>query len=274
MTNTAKFTFFAFALTVLFFSLTNCDVEPVIEGEVPYLSNTLFIDNQQVWTRNRQARKISQAYIKYGENRDLYALVLAPYVDLTGTENIVSKPVGSGKITNGILNLDYFNLDEQNDLYDWNYPNINNFKLLFSSYWKDVNISDSSVKGNLILLEALSGGDPAGLLDRQRIYGTDTLITCEIILYIYVNKDCTITGKAGHGYISGQYYYYTGGDLNLNLKKGINMICRTETYATDFNGSAVISMEIRNPIQNPEKFKWVIEPDFNLNSGETHEKIY
>jgi len=258
----AKLLFFLLIFFIAASAVTNCTVEPVPSGENPYSGNKLIIDNQQVWTRNRQAKKISQAYLKYGGNHGITVFVFVAENDLFNNENALAKPVGSGSITNGILNIDQFSLKENEHLLDWKRAGNDHFRSFFSNYWHDTDINDSTVKGNMILLEALTGNVPFGLLDRQRIYGTETSITCEVVLYIYVNKDCTITGNASEGYIQGQYYYYTDGNLNLKLKKGINMVCRKETYTTDFSGSAVISMEIREPIQNPENFKWVIEPDF------------
>jgi len=83
-------------------------------------------------------------------------------------------------------------------------------------------------------------------------------------LYFYVNKECVISGEKNSGYVPNQYYYFTEDGLNLNLKKGWNKIYRKETYGNKFTGSAYISMEIRNPIKNPDKFKWVIEPGFTF----------
>jgi len=152
-------------------------------------------------------------------------------------------------------------------LLPWAENNGDEFKSFFSTYWSDVQIDNENTMGNLILL--LASTDPqheeqAGMLDRQRIFGTVSTITTETILYFYVSNDCIITGNKNSGYISGQYYFHTEGNLRLDLKSGWNMVCRRETYSVNFNGNAIISMEIRNPIERPEDFKWVMHKGYTI----------
>jgi hypothetical protein len=217
----------------------------------PYQGLTLTISDQQVFQRNVFATKISQAYVLYNENH-----TVTPYVIVSGTY----RPVGTGNITNGILN---FTIDEKiaNHLVDWDDLKKEIPTLLF---WDDVKISRQGIRGNFIWDLAFptgTGADyPNGFLQRERIIGTSTTITNETVFYIYVNEDCRITGKASTGfdrYPGRGYFYRTRGDLDLPLKKGFNMIVATETYGTNFDGTAHISLEVRNPLQDPDSFRWV-----------------
>jgi len=263
----------AFALVI--FILTTCaDEQSEIKGESPYQGNNLIIDNQQVWIRNKEAKKISQVYLKYDDEDEHIIDGFFDVVDAVNEEEMTTNEdetadeieynpeiAGTGGMKKGILNINISEPDENKHLMEWQY-----FKQFFS-LWKNVTNNSSeieSVKGNMMILYALKGEEPIGPLDRQRIIGTDSTITQETILYFYVNKNCVITGEADSGYIDKQYFYFTEGNLRLSLHQGWNMVCRKETYGKNFSGSAYISMEIRNPITNPENFKWVIEPGFGL----------
>jgi len=248
----------SFVIVFIFssFALLTCEYDmPHINRVSPYLGNTLEISGERVWTRNSLAVKISEVYLPYNEN-----------YYLSGIEYIDNYPyiayMGSGDIINGVLNFTVQPDDiSAAVLLPWKDNNGDEFKSFFSTYWKDVQIDNEDTMGNLILLLASTDSqheDQAGMLDRQRIYGTASTITNETILYFYASNDCIITGNQNSGYISGQYYFHTKGNLRLDLKSGWNMVCRKETYGVNFNGNAIISMEIRNPIERPEDFKWVM----------------
>jgi len=221
--------------------------------EHPYLGKkTLAIYDQQVLTRNRYATKVSQAYIKYNGNHVIDVGVPYAY----GSDIYV----GSGIIKDGLLTFNTNKLVENTHLLNWI-----DFNQFFSRYWKDVFTSDLTVRGNTIALFAYPDNSSLvvdGILDRQKITGTATTITCETVLYFYVDKDCTITGKANSNYISGLYYFTTVGDLYLPLKAGWNIVSRTETYGTNFNGHARIGMELKNPLPDAGSFKWTMELGF------------
>ena len=250
-----------------------------IDGENPYKGETLTVSNELVWKRNSHATKISNVYLEYNENHHIDAFVQVVKIEKKDDDNdnvtLDRVVVGSGDIVDRVLT---FSTDAIADdkLMSWpglsyKYEGDNYITASWKSFfreWPDADISNKNVLGNMILLDAsnnVSGEiEYKGMLDRQKITGTDTTITCETILYFYVNDDCVITGTKNNGYISGQYYYYTEGDLHLSLKKGVNLVSRTETYGTTFSGSAHIGMEVRDPIEKPENYKWVIEPGFGL----------
>ena len=250
----------AIAFSALIVSVTACSNNTDDDGENPYLAkNTLTVSDQQVWKRNREATKISQAYLEYSINHGINAFVAMP---VAGEQYFGKIPVGSGNIAGGKLNFVVPALDENAHLLNWDY-----FKDFFSRYWKNVKVNNEStnaeIKGNMILLESLDAyNDPDGMLDRQGIFGTNVSLDCETILYFYVNKDCRITGEKNNFYIDGQYFFETEGDLSLSFKEGWNLVWRKELYGIFVSGHATIDMEIKNPIRNPENYRWVMEPGF------------
>lgn len=279
---------FVVLTAVIVLSMAICNNEPIIQesGEIPYAGDTLAVSGQQIWTQNRYATKISQVYIPYQHDEPHNILALMYMLeDESGALLDYPAPgqVGSGRIINGVLDFDtsvqLSGLTEKKYLLKWKYAvpateeneeqAIDGFRSFFSRYWANVNINNEEdndeIKGNMVLLAAFTLiGDPVGMLDRQGMFGTQSTITCETILYLYVNQDCLITGDAHRNYIPGQYYFSTKGNLYLPLQQGWNLVSRKETYGTNFNGHSIISMEIKNPLQNPENYKWVMEPGFGL----------
>ena len=240
------------AFVLIVFLMTACrldEQEQETNSENPYKGLVLTISGQQMFQRNRFATKISQAYISYNGTH-----TVTPYV-IVGNDYF---SVGAGSITNGILN---FTVDGRitNHLIDWNdlrkeIPTLD--------FWDKVGINKPEIKGNFIWDLAFptsnGAGYPNGFLQRERLTGTSSTITNETVFYIYVSDDCRITGTASNGFDEGRMYFYrTIGNLDLPLKKGFNMIVATETYGTDFDGSAYISLEVRDPLLDPETYRWV-----------------
>ena len=226
-------------------------------SETPYLGETLTITGQQVYTRNHIAKKVSEAYLPYKGYHDIGVAVILPTSNPSAP--YASAEVAQGTMKKGILSFEVPGLDSVG-LLDAGALGAHLFSL-----WDDVKIMPQSIQGTYIIPWAYNSGDVAeGPLDRQGIFGTSTSISCETVLYVYVKNDCIITGKNKQGYIDKQYYYVTESTLHLSLKKGWNLICRNETYFNNYAGYAKISMEIKNPIKNPQNYKWVIEPGFGL----------
>jgi len=217
---------------------------------------TLSVSDQQVWTRNKYTTKVSESYTSYSGTHSVNAffyIMEAPHYNI----------IGSGAMKNGILDFTVSANITGNALLGWEY-----FKEFFSN-WEDVQINgqttSNSAMGNMLLLDAYTqGGSTGGMMDRQKITGNGPVLSCETILYFYVNQDCTITGTPGTGVSDGNYYYMTENYLNLSLKEGWNLVCRKEAYSTDILGYATISMEIKEKIEDPDSFKWVIEEGFRL----------
>ena len=243
------------ALTgILAFSITACAYNTEEEEdriENPYLGATLSISGQQVWKRNVYAAKLSQSHVPYYGDHDIDAYV---YMTNDG-ENYYTKdliPQGEGKINNGILSFTVPEPDANLHLLEWQH-----FVSSCFSFWDYVHSRDINVKGNMLLLYAYTGSNPIDPLDRERFTSTSSSITCETILYIYVNKDCVITGDPKEAVRDG-FYLYSSERLYLPLKKGWNMVSRKETYGVHLSGIATISMKV-NQIKNPESYRWVMQ---------------
>ena len=241
-------------LTVLpVFSALSCAYNIEVEGESPYLGNTLAVSGQQMWEQNHTATKISQTYFLYKESHDIDVLVISQQ---SGVLPFDYGYVGMGKIINGELSFSVDNNTIKTNLLDWN-----NLCLFFDywSFWDNSKITPWDTKVNIIQFISYPPNQVAsdGFLNRQRITGTRSSVSCETVFYMYADKPCSITGKSGSGHKEGYYDYFTEGDLNLSLKEGWNMITHTETYSSSFNGNAKFSVKLKNPIEKPESLKWV-----------------
>ena len=242
-------------LVLVLFSMTSCIMDLFVVSEDAY-KKTLSVSDQQVWTRNKYTTKVSESYISYSGTHNVNAFFY-----------ILEEPhyysIGSGKLNDGILDFTVSSNITASALLGWEY-----FKEFFSN-WDDLKINNqatsNSAMGNMLLLEAhTQGSSIGGMIDRQRIVGDGPVLSCETLLYFYLNEDCTITGIPGTGARDGNYYYMTENYLNLSLKEGWNLVCRKEAYSTDILGYATISMEIKEKIEDPNSFKWVIEKGFRL----------
>ena len=222
-----------------------------IEIESPYLGETLRISEKQVFRRNAYATRISQAHLLYDGTHDITAYE----IDAIG-EDLYYFAIGEGNIDKGILSLE---IDERikDHLIGW-YEMVKGIPTLL--FWDHVTIDKPNVKGNFIWNFAFPKEEkyPNGFLFRERITGTSSTITNKTVFYIYVDRDCRITGRSSSGYdLDRKYYYFTEGDLDLPLRKGFNIITASETYGTQFSGSAYISLEVKT-LENPENYKWVL----------------
>ena len=249
-------------LISIFFLMAGCDnsTEEKSKGAIEnQYQNSINILEEQVWTRNRNTTKISQVYQSYTGTHNIEAYFYLPDDKAT---------IGFGNLINGVMDFTVLpeNLTEGN-LLEWDY-----LKAFFSSEsgvgaWNNVNVikpENIEIKGNLLLLDAYTSDVLiGGMIDRQKFVGDRSSLSCETILYFYLNEDCTISGDIDRGYRNGDSYYQAGNKLYLPLKKGWNLVTRTEKYSTDISGYATISMEIK-PIKNPQDYKWVIEPGFRL----------
>ena len=244
-------------LISIFFLMAGCDDSTeVIENQY---QNSINILEEQVYTRNKNTTKISQVYQSYTGTHDIEAFFFLPDPDPDLGKKAT---IGLGNLINGVLDFTVLpeNITEDN-LLEWNY-----LKAFFSSEsragaWKNVNVikpENIEIKGNLLLLDAYTSDVLiGGMIDRQKLVGDRSSLSCETILYFYLNEDCTISGDIDIGYHNGDSYYQAGKKLYLPLKKGWNLVTRTEKYSTDSSGYATISMEIK-PITNPQDYKWVM----------------
>jgi hypothetical protein len=219
--------FVIIALTaVIVFSITTCinQQKPV---ESSYVGGTLKVTHEQVWERTNDP-EISKAYEKSTITGDISIVTLA------------EDEIGTGDIQNGFLNFSVGNPGTEN-LSTWDVLKEEFYE------WKNVTIDAPDTVGNVITLIT----DTGKMLGRERLYGTDTKLGLESIIYVYVNKDCKITGEYNDVSING---YYTATILDLSFKRGWNLLCRREFF--DIDGRNAVTMEIKQPVD----FRWVILP--------------
>jgi hypothetical protein len=211
---------------VIVFSMTACSVDQKKQAEeTQYAGVMLNVPNEQVWNLI-DGYTISDAY----EKSTLTSGV--SIVTLTGDE------ISTGEIKGGVLTFSVTE-PEADNLLVWDV-----LKALFND-WNDVTIDDLDAKGNVITVNI----DAGGRLNREKLYGTNTLLGLESIIYIFVNKNCRITGEYKDG-----SYWYTAGILDLPLKRGWNLLCRREFL--DMSGEDAVSMEMKQPVD----FRWAIRP--------------
>jgi len=222
-----------FVITVIaalnLFSITTCaEAQQSSTVEYPYLGSTLNISGEQVW-EHTNSHTISGAYVKSTVNSGV------------NIDNFAKDRISAGNIKNGILS---FSVIDPGTLIEWD----NLIKIFYE--WNNVTIDDNTVKSNVITLVT----DTGGKLEKEKLYGTNTQLDLESVIYIYVDKDCKITGEYSEGTESGIRYWYTANILDLSFKKGWNMLCRREFL--DNSGKDAVSMEIKQLVD----FRWAIWP--------------
>ena len=206
-----SYSFFLAALAaVLAFSMTACNYEQNTEdtsGENPY-QKTVTVSRQQVWTHNSYATKISEAFLRYNDSKYMGVWVL------TKPELGYFKEINLDQIQNGLCSFEISSLDLNDDeLFDWESDDPFSLKTqLFSAtvqdkdnnikiipLWNDVTIEPAGVKCSRMYIYTYPtdavDAEADGTLDREGVSGTGSTITGEDIIYVYVNRDCRITGK-------------------------------------------------------------------------------
>ena len=239
--------------------MTACDDDTNNYRDAMYLGATLEFDGQQVWGQNKTATRVSQVYTDF--TKDLYVDVAT--FRLPGASegpNFVEQSVGSGKIENGILSFKVEELESGN-LLGWL-----NLSAYFNEWWENgtnAKILPSGTKGNVITVSAFEYGNnnvpdmqnKIGTLNLEKFVGTYVSIGLEWIRFIYVDRDCQITGNPVDDGMMNSNYFYHADTLDLFLREGWNMICKKETYGTySQKGYAIIEMELKNP----SDFRWAI----------------
>jgi len=210
---------------VIVFSMAGCgdSQQPRSSVEASYAGGTLMASGEQVWERTGEYT-ISDLYVK----SDITSGV--KIVTSNGTE------VATGDIKGGYLN---FSVDDLEDdaLIGWN-----ELKEIFNE-WKDVIIDEPSTNGTTVTVST----DEGAKLNREKLYGNTSILGLESVIYIYVNKDCKITGEINE---DGDEQITTV-VLNLNLRKGWNLLFRRDI--DNLNGKKAVLIEVRQFVG----FRWV-----------------
>jgi len=238
-----------FALTAaIVFSMATCGNDPkdmFIDPNGPtHYTGTLEISGQ-VWLQNKEAkRQNDEWYLKYDGDSDINVVTGFSYDD-KGDVVKLQKSAGSGKIVKGILN---FKAAEMTEEYLVNAVDLTEF---FKEY-KDVIFDPPDVKGTNIL-PVTSKNEK---LNREGLFLLNSSVGLESVLFLYVDKDCRITGSpdvitwdlGAQSYISK-----TDSALDISFKKGWNTLYRNEVFDRE-SGYDNVSLGI----SNPNDFKWVL----------------
>jgi hypothetical protein len=195
------------------------------------------------------------------------------YQKYTGNLAINDYYGGNGEIKNGNLSFsigtpDYLHTLDLEDKFGWNYDNLT--------------LSNQNVKGTL-LFDPNSGSSidysyPRKTSQTISISGTKFSQTFEGVVYVYVDKDVTVSGKGKeekydeYGY--DEYGYketYTTKNFSLALKAGWNAVYTKVTGSGSFTGpiddptsvniTSIETMSLGNP-----SLKWVLEEDRDYKS--------
>jgi len=234
---------------VILFSMAACSDDPVntpdIDNNGPtHYTGTLQISGQ-VWIQNKEAkRQKDEWYFRYEGDSDINIFTGFSY-DAQGNVINSQKSAGSGKIDKGILSFETAELTEEY-LVDANVLNS------FFKEYKDVTFDPPDVKGNNII--PVTSNDER--LNREGLFLLKSSVGLESVMFIYVDKDCRITGNpdvitwdlGSQSYISS-----TDTAIDLSLQKGWNTLYRMEVFDKS-SGYDNVSLGI----SNPNDFKWVI----------------
>jgi len=140
----------------------------------------------------------------------------------------------------------------------------------FFSWYDDITLSKTSVKGYLLHNFNVAGGSNASIsrsLASGNLGDNTFSQTEEYAGYIYVNNDITVTGTGGTDVSNSIYgpYTTTWNNLNLAFKTGWNVLHMKRTYTTTFTGTfsaptiTSVTDTVTCSLSNPNSLKWVLE---------------
>jgi hypothetical protein len=228
-------------VALILFSMAACDtgVEDIENNNGPtHFDGSFKISTQQVW-EGTNSNKISEVYKKFEGERGIS--IKAYWPDGNGKFN-PTKSLGRGEIGKGLLNCEVPEPDAGN-LMEWK-----DFKFEFSA-WDNLACIPETTKGTYLRL--VTSEDE--WLNREKMSGSRDSLWLESIWFIYIDRDCKITGTPSEGIRPGDAFYETVENLDLVFKKGWNTICRKQLL-TGERGIETDSIKLKNP----NDFRWAI----------------
>ncbi|MCL2194099.1 MAG: hypothetical protein FWB78_11995 [Treponema sp.] len=180
------------------------------------------------------------------------------YVEFDGNLYISSELGGSGSIVNGQVS---FTIDTPNELVPIGsmFEAIAEFyRFSFIDVYYDFKISDASVSSAHLNLFT-----PGGALSRDNRLAqyTDTGYSgvWEMVVYIYVDQEVTITGR-GRTFESPPTFFYATKDLNITLRAGWNALHWKEDYVWNWITDTFYATYTLT-IGDPAHIRWVLLVD-------------
>ena len=226
--------------TLLIFTITACGEEEEIPPS-PYLKDLISVQDAEVWIHNwNNPLIISSEYYRSKGTSTIDGIIRNP----GGVEECIGS--STGELTDGILNISCGEL-LASELLGWN-----DWKKYFRE-WDKVTIDDEETKANVLWIKH-EGVSTNPYLNKEKMSGSYDSLWLESIIFLYVEKDCHIEGVHGkRGYKNGDSFYESAADLDLDLRKGWNTLCRKQALVAG-NGSEYLSIELKNP----DDFIWVL----------------
>jgi len=208
-----------------------------------FIGKKLEISGQQVYTMTQDPQSGSVSYIPYTEN-----MTLTSYNGVTAT-------IAGGKLG--------FTIGIPDNLETWN-------ALFPSNNYAAVTISDPTAKGFIVdRIIGNFGGQDCQLNKRNRAInysGTSVTYTDESIMYVYTDKNVTISGT-GKTTTDSSYTSYTRimNNSTLALKEGWNVVHIKEVsvYST-----SSITVTTTISLSDPSSLKWILEKSDYITDGD------
>jgi hypothetical protein len=171
------------------------------------------------------------------------------FPDYKGEDLTVSADglTGKGAITNGQFS---FALGKPEKLET--FSNIQHF----SDGYDELNASPSNAKGYTVVYFDIDG-KPAYSLARENatvsVSGTSMSGTYEVMMYVYVDSDVTVSGKGKTRRMENDLI--TTKDYSLALKTGWNTVYTKQTVSQNQNGG---TNTVELVLKNPTNLKWAL----------------
>jgi hypothetical protein len=199
--------------------------------------DALIITDEQVWLRNYSTNKISQLYEQFNEKN--HAIIVLGEYDSETEE--YSEEIGSGTINNGKLS---FAVNVPKNVLAWD-----KFKVFFNIITEGMgwNVSIDEEATNSTFIAIFTDDEDGYMLTKEGVSGTTSSVSDETVFFVYVDRDCAITGESRED----ATVMYVFNPFTLQLKKGWNTVWYKQTYTS--SGRSSFSMDIKNP-----DLKWVL----------------
>jgi hypothetical protein len=129
-----------------------------------------------------------------------------------------------------------------------------------SIFYEEINVAGNNVNSAALWGFNVTGSSDFSFLSRKRIVvnvsGNSASETYEIVFYIYVDDDATISGRGKTETFEDETYI--GQNFNLELKAGWNAIFMRDFISATFEPENVTITKTIS-LSNPSSVRWVLE---------------